>query len=177
MLSNLLYCQGQVVGSGLTSDLEAEWKKLYPASLLTARLLSNIDDGFEGTRRSTISVILISPIQNDKIGNIIESLYDVCRNLKSRLTVYQRTHAERSAPRQPMQVLHHHHHHHHCYHYHSHCHRRFIVIHQIRMIRYDHVDNTGEGLPGFSPTTSCEDKILPGPLSTPLKDGTGALGQ
>ena len=28
-----------------------------------------------------------------------------CRNLKSRLTVYQRTHAERSAPRQPMQVL------------------------------------------------------------------------
>ena len=71
MLSNLLYCQGQVVGSGLTSDLEAEWKKLYPASLLTARLLSNIDDGFEGTRRSTMSVILISPIQNDKIGNII----------------------------------------------------------------------------------------------------------
>ena len=38
MLSNLLYCQGRVTGSGSTSDLEAEWKKLYPASLLTARL-------------------------------------------------------------------------------------------------------------------------------------------
>ena len=37
MLSNLLYCQGKVSGSGSTSDLEAEWKKLYPASLLTAR--------------------------------------------------------------------------------------------------------------------------------------------
>ena len=42
MLSNLLYCQGRVTGSGSTSDLEAEWKKLYPASLLTARLTSNI---------------------------------------------------------------------------------------------------------------------------------------
>ena len=43
MLSNLLYCQGRVAGSGSGSDLEAEWKKLYPASLLTARsILKNM---------------------------------------------------------------------------------------------------------------------------------------
>ena len=61
MLSNLLYCQGRVVGSGSNSDLEAEWKKLYPASLLTARLiLSN---------KNTTFVRLISPIQNDEVGN------------------------------------------------------------------------------------------------------------
>ena len=51
MLSNLLYCQGRVTGPGATSDLEAEWKKLYPASLLTARLqtmLSNTNKQQDG---------------------------------------------------------------------------------------------------------------------------------
>ena len=53
-----------------------------------------------------------------------------------------------------------------------------IVTSQIRIIRYDHNDYTGEGLSDCRPTTSCKDKILPGSLSTtPLKDGAGALGQ
>ena len=99
MLSNLLYCQGKVSVSGSTSDLEAEWKKLYPASLLTARwiLCDNIiHKQIIIIERYAIYSHSSSLIQNDNRK---------CRNLKSRLTVYQRTHAERSAPRQPMQVF------------------------------------------------------------------------
>ena len=88
-----------------------------------------------------------------------------CRNLKSRLTVYQRTHAERSAPRQPMQVL-------------------YLFIddaslsqHRQRQIKDqdNHDGNTGEGLPGSCAT--CEDEILSSGLSPPCKDCAGAVCQ
>ena len=172
MLSNLLYCQGRVTGSGSTSDLEAEWKKLYPASLLTARLTSNIALSLKhrinkmdiiGSDHHLLILFSLKCQMTILWRTKVQMIS--CRNLKSRLTVYQRTHAERSAPRQPMQVL-------------------YLFIddaslsqHRQRQIKDqdNHDGNTGEGLPGSCAT--CEDEILSSGFSPPCKDWAGAVCQ